>query len=150
MRETIRANTYQPVRPNPDAMSFNFRKKLTDEEVCGAADRLAEREAEEEVGPPYRVTPGYDKRRDKPAPEPEFSKWPDATQASIQALNDSRWPHGKTYDGWPEAEAARLGIPVGFNGTRIRAGLPELPEPITDSDRLDEIAGLLREIRDRK
>lgn len=27
---------------------------------------------------------------------------------SLQVLKDARWPHGKRYDGWPAAEAARL------------------------------------------
>jgi hypothetical protein len=28
-------------------------------------------------------------------------------EQSIQALRDAMWPHGKSYDGWPDAERAR-------------------------------------------
>lgn len=43
------------------------------------------------------------------AAEAETEVWePDPAQVALQELQDSSWPFGKDYDGWPHAELARI------------------------------------------
>jgi hypothetical protein len=56
--------------------------------------------------------------------------WIHGNNYSLQAFKDAMWPHGKAYDGWPDAEAARLkNSPASSAAGASPAGVEHPPVP---------------------